>query len=939
MKKQFLFFVIMCFVSLSLMAQVSKPPLDFSVYDKWNRLTSTRISENGELVSYEINPGMGDGNLFLKDLAKGEEYVFERGSSAQFSPNSDFLVFMIKVQADTLREAKLKKVKSDDMPKDSLAIFDMKELKKVPKVKNVKVPKEGQSVLAFQLDLKEEKEEKPDSLSAEKEKKKKPKKKIYKGSELTILYPLTGEEFKIENVTEYSFSEKGEWLYAASIDEDSVNSSKIHLFDTGKKELTVLWESEGVTKKLQYDKEARQLVFLHSMDTAKNKTFSLMYLGKGSKMPELLVDTLTQGIPAGYCVSENGSLRFSEDGKRLFIGTAEKPVNEEEKEDSLLKEERVFIDIWHYRDEALQPRQLKGVNREKNKTYMAVVHLKNRKLVQLGEKDGLESFRTTDQGNVNVAMAPDSRPYELNNDIAYESQKDIYITDITNGEDNLIFENVGFSPGLSGFGNYLYWWEAADSSWYTYNIRSKTTVNLTNSLKVGFVVDNHDYPESPGNYGIMGWSKNDEAFYLYDKFDIWKFDPEGKADPENITAGYGRTNGLRFRYNRIDPDEKFIDPGKEYLFSVFNTETKMAGYYQFSLDKPEMKSLVYDKYSFGRPAKALNADKIIWTRSSVEEYPDLWISGLDFENPEKLSRANPQQDDYNWLTVELVEWLDFDGIRHQGLLYKPEDFDPTKKYPMMVYFYRLHSDGLYNHIYPRPSSSTINTAFYASNGYLVFMPDVFFKIGQPGPSSFNSIVSGVLSLGKERSYIDMAHLGIQGQSWGGYQAAYIITQTDLFAAASPGAPVSNMTSAYGGIRSSSGMVRQFQYEKTQSRIGGTLWEKPVEFYENSPLFYAPQCNTPCLIRHNDNDGAVPFSQGVEFFTALRRLGKPAWLLNYNDGPHNLTEKDSNRKDLSVRMKQFFDHYLKETPAPEWMTGGVKAVDKKDNETYYLEFVK
>ena len=196
-------------------------------------------------------------------------------------------------------------------------------------------------------------------------------------------------------------------------------------------------------------------------------------------------------------------------------------------------------------------------------------------------------------------------------------------------------------------------------------------------------------------------------------------------------------------------------------------------------------------------------------------------------------------------------------------------------------------------------------------------------------------MSGIAELSK-RTYVDMKHLGIQGQSWGGYGTAYMITQTDIFAAASPGAPVSNMTSAYGGIRSESGMVRQSQYERTQSRIGGTLWDKPEYYIENSPIFFADRINTPCLIRHDDNDGAVPFSEGVQLFVALRRLNKPAWLINYNNQPHNLSRL-ADKKDWSVRMMQFFNHYLKDAPAPDWMVKGVKAVDKKSNEVYYKQY--
>ncbi|MEA1876315.1 MAG: prolyl oligopeptidase family serine peptidase [Bacteroidota bacterium] len=960
MKKSILLFVFSVLIQ-SITAQNSKPALDYTVYDQWKSLSPAMISGNGEFVSFEINPSVGDGYLHFLRLNSGQKIIFPRGDGAVFSPNNDFMAFKIKIFADTLRQAKLDKVKKEKMPKDSLAIYLPKLNKTVmwANLKSFKVPAEGQSVIAFMLEeekeeKEEEKEEKVEELEKaekaekgeelekvekKKSKKKKSKKKEYKGSRLDILYPVRDDTSSFENVTDYQFGRKGNMLVVTSIEEDSVNTSRIHVMDTESREVTMIWDKQGVTKKVSGDELFTKLAFIHSEDTTKVKVYSLYYWDSKMKMASLLADSLTEGMPEGFVVSENGSLRFSEDGKMLFVGTSEKPVIEEEQEDSLLSDEKVHIDIWHWQDPVLQSMQLKRVSREEKKTFQALINLKKQKFIQLGEEGFLESFRTVNLGNSLHALALDENPYELSNEVNFRSVKDVYLTNLLTGEDELIFESVEFSPAISPFGKYLYWWEPEDSNYYVYHIKNREILNLTEGLDVSFAIDNNDYPDDTRSYGSMGWTEDDDSWYIYDKYDIWRFDPLGKQPAMNVSGQTGRKNNIRLRYSRLDRDEKFLNENSLYFFQAFNYETKESGYYRMTLSAGQLEKVIMGDYRYGRLNKSKDAGTLIWTRSTVHDYPDLYTSDMDFKGSKKISETNPQQEDYNWLTCELVEWFDYDGVRHQGLLYKPEDFDPNKKYPMMVYFYRLHSDGLHRYITPKASSSTINAAFYASNGYLVFMPDVYFKIGQPGRSAFNSIVSGVMSLGKEFSCIDMEHIGLQGQSWGGYQAAYIITQTDLFAAASPGAPVSNMTSAYGGIRIASGMCRQVQYEKGQSRIGGTLWEKPVEYYENSPLFYAPQCNTPCLIRHNDNDGAVPFAQGVEFFVALRRLGKPAWLLNYNNGPHNLTKKLSNRKDLSVRMKQFFDHYLKGESAPEWLSDGVKAVDKKQSETFYLQYTK
>jgi dipeptidyl aminopeptidase/acylaminoacyl peptidase len=326
--------------------------------------------------------------------------------------------------------------------------------------------------------------------------------------------------------------------------------------------------------------------------------------------------------------------------------------------------------------------------------------------------------------------------------------------------------------------------------------------------------------------------------------------------------------------------------------------------------------------------KAEDADVVMLTRSTFREFPDLYITDPTFRSFDRISDANPQQAEYRWGTSELVDWRSVNGEPLQGILYKPDGFDPSKKYPMMVYFYERLSDNVNNYVTPAAGGSSVNIAFYVSRGYLVFTPDIPYRIGYPGESAMNAVVPGVLEL-IDQGYVDQERIGVQGHSWGGYQIAYMITKTNLFAAAEAGAPVANMISAYGGIRWSSGMSRMFQYEKTQSRLGGTLWEAPMRFIENSPIFWADKVETPLLMMHNDEDGAVPWYQGIEYFVALRRLDRPVWMLNYNGEDHGLRQ-EKNRKDWAIRMQQFFDHYLMDSPAPVWMVDGIPAIQKGEN---------
>ena len=329
--------------------------------------------------------------------------------------------------------------------------------------------------------------------------------------------------------------------------------------------------------------------------------------------------------------------------------------------------------------------------------------------------------------------------------------------------------------------------------------------------------------------------------------------------------------------------------------------------------------------------KAKAADKLIYTVQSHVLSPDIQGTDMTFAKSTKLSDINPQQKDKKWSTVEMINWSSLDGIPLEGLLYKPEDFDATKEYPLIVYFYERNSDNIHRYWGATPIRSIINPAFYASRGYLVFIPDIVYRDGYPGPSCYNAVMPGVTQLINE-GYVDIDHIGMQGHSWGGYQTAYLATRTNLFACAESGAPVANMTSAYGGIRWGSGLSRMFQYERTQSRLGGTLWQYPMRYIENSPIFFVDKINTPMLLMHNDHDTAVPWYQGIELFVAMRRLNKPAWMLNYNNEPHWPTKRE-NIVDFNIRMQQFFDHYLMDQALPQWMDEGVPAVQKGYNKGY------
>lgn len=940
---------------LPVMVLGQKKPLTHDVYDDWKSLRQQSITDNGEWIKYEINPQQGDGNLYLYNVKTGSLDKIERGSESEFSPDNEFFAYLVKPEYAVTRQAKKDKKKPDEMPKSNLGIKVLKsgETTLIERVKSFKVFEEDGSWIAYLMEkpMPEKKEKKEDVEEAPAEGKRpagaRPGRGGAKaeGTELVILNPVTGAKHSYKDVVDYTMANDGGRIgfVQSTTDSTKVKHFTVSLFSVADESLNEIFKGDGELKNLTLSSDGDSQAFIFTSDTSDVKVYDL-YLANNSDAQKI-VDCETEGMIEDWSVSENGDIRFTESGERLLFGTAEKPV--EEPEDTLLADEKYKLDIWSWHDDVLQPQQKVNLNREKRANFQAVYFVKENKMVQLADKD-LPSVRVLMKGDGDLAVGTSNLSYRKM--ASWESTRytDQYIIDVKTGKRTLVLEAAPSSVVFSPTGEQVVFWCIKSRSWKTKPTAGGEIIDLTSKLGVAFHNELHDSPSEPSPYSrSLDWIEGEQYILVNDRFDIWRIDVTGKETAVNLTNSFGRKNNIRFNYTSAEPrsggrfgfgggsDKIYIEPKEEVYLTSFNIYTKDAGLYSLKVNKAANPTkIVSGPKAYGSFTKAKDADKMIFTMGDYVNYPELYVASAKLADPVKISDTNPQQKDYNWGTSELVEWRSFDGQMLQGILYKPENFDPNKKYPMIAYFYERSSDGVHRYSAPAPSASTINRTYAVSNGYLIFVPDIPYVEGYPGQSAYNAVVSGTYAMLDQFDFIDPDRLGLDGQSWGGYQIAYLITQTDLFACAFSGAPVSNMTSAYGGIRWGSGMSRMFQYEKTQSRIGGTLWEKPIHYIENSPIFFIPKVNTPVLIMHNDADGAVPWYQGIEFFVALRRLDKPAWLLSYNDEDHNL-RKRPNRKDLSVRKMQFFDHYLQGAPSPYWMEKGISQMEKGKIDGYSL----
>lgn len=931
--------LILIFVDILLSAQ--KPPLDHSSYDGWNSINSQKISDNGTWVTYMISPQKGDSRLYIYNVASGKKDSVERGNNAVFSQGEKYLVYSVVPSYLSIRQAKKKKLKDEQMPKNNLEIrlLPDQDVLKFERVKTFEVPEKNSDWMAF-LYEKRQSEKNPSVNATDSLKKttsgnpKSKKSSNAKGTELVIYNPLTKKDYKFQDVLSYVVAKDGttiSFLQCIS-DTTKIDNYKVNIFETNSEISKVVFEGKGTVKNLTSDRVGEMVSFIYSSDTSKVKVYD-MWLSRKGKSASKIIEASTKEMLSGWAVSENSSITFSDDGTRLFFGTARKPVKEPL--DTLLPDEKYKLDIWSYNDDILQPMQKKQLDHELKRTYLAVYHLDNDNFFQLADTL-IPVVRTFQKGNSILGIGTSNLKYLKSSSWTGKISNDYYFINIETGTKTLALEDCTSGAFLSPTGKYLLHWNNDDLEWYSMRVQDMKIINLTAPLDIPFYDENNDLPDDPRPHGIAGWLDDEKHVLIYDRYDIWSFDLTGNEQPVNLTNNYGRKNDLRFRYNKLNPDADFIDKKQKIILSAFNYGDKSAGYYSLLPDKPaDPTKLIMDNASFpGEIIKAKNRDLLIWQKGDFTIYPELFISQMNPAIAKRISVTNPQQKSYNWGTAELYEWISFDLQKLQGILYKPEDFDPSRKYPMIVYFYEKSSDGLYNYFSPAPSASIINRTFAVSNGYIVFVPDISYKIGYPAQSCYNAVISGTTALMNEFNFIDKERIGLDGQSWGGYQIAWLVTQTDLFRCAYAGAVVSNMISAYGGIRWETGMSRMFQYEHTQSRIGGNLWEKPLHYIENSPIFFVPKINTPLLLMHNDADGAVPWYQGIEFMTALRRLDKPAWLLSYNDEAHNLVKR-ANRIDISIRKMQFFDHYLKGKPLPYWMKSGISQLEKGKIDGYDL----
>lgn len=908
-------------------SNAEKRALGHDDFDSWKNVLNESVSRQGDWAAYEVNPQAGDGVLYFHAVKSGKEVKIERGYRPEFTADGKYGIALIKPEYQKTRKAKIDKKKDHEMPKDSMAIIDLKTLQvtKIACVLDYKIGKDGGEWLAWQsCDTAYIKQKKLTDKDG--------------GRPVVVRHIPSGTEKVVKNVKNWGFSRDGKKMAMTIVkeDKDSLTTSSVGVIFFPDTSYVVLDRDKRFYGMPQFSYDGDMLAYICSEDSVKSgtKRTSVMLSDLRHPMHSSREIQLTFNDKNGKPLLPNQytSLTFSHNGKRLIAGVA--PVIAPD-DTTIVDFEQGKLDIWRWDAPMTPPKEKKMLDEIRKISLPVVVDIATGKKILLSD-NMLENVKGGNRWDSDWALVMDPTENIVSDQWTYFAPTKIYVMNVNTGERRYVGECMREEPAiLSPAGKYVAWFY--DRKWIVYDIASGKTVDVGAKVRVPLwdTLDEHPSPSMP--WGVAGWSKDDERFLVYGQYDIWSLDPKGEKDPENFTMDAGEKSHLRIRYQNTDPERRFLSAGDLMLLSLYDYKDHYYGLGWTKYGKASAPKLnVLDGHSYTRVRQAKDAPVFTWQRGNFSEIPEIWVSnGTAFENARKLTGVNAQLEGIKWGTARLERWYTYDGKPSEGVLYVPDDLDPSKKYPMLCVFYETGTEDLYSHYRMEPSWSWVNYPFYVSRGYVVFVPDIHYTSGRPGEDAYNYVCSGAEEMCKRYPWIDKDKIGIDGQSWGGYQTAFLVTRTNMFACAGSGAPVSNMTSAYGGIRWESGDSRQGQYEMGQSRIGGTLWDKTEAYIQNSPVFHADKVETPLLIMHNDNDGAVPWYQGIEMFMALRRLQKPVWMLQYNGESHNIRDR-KNRKDITKRLQQFFDHYLKGDPMPKWMKEGVPMIRKGQEFGFEIE---
>ncbi|MBR7799781.1 S9 family peptidase [Undibacterium fentianense] len=902
--------------------QMKARPIEIADMASWKSIGTAVVSPNGQWAAWRLAESEGDGNVVVKSLNGTQEYSFSTGQGAgpiEFSADGTWVGFtshLSKKEQDAAKKAK-KPVQT------KMTLVDLRNGKSttIEKVRKFAFANDRGGWLAIHKFAQDASVAGAPSSAVPANSTTNPSSSTsskVKGADLILKNLQSGSSLNVGNVSEFEFSDQGKYLaYLIDANDRSGNGLVVHALDSGISQ--VLDDGDVVYEKLLWNEKGTALTVLKGVEDKlyADKLWSVLGFrlnGKDQFTKTLIDPANLKGFPLDMTVSVDAQPRWSQDFSWISFGIKDvkKKQKDEKKENEV--EEKVNLVLWHHQDKRLPTQQKVQQESDKKRSSAAVYRLAENQFVRIGDEK-LNSVSFPLMGN--WALAQDDSEYQRQASMDGRRFSDVYAVSLKTGERRLLKKRANWTFALANDGRHYLHYE--DGHFFSIEMETGKQRNLTEGLNTSFVnlEDDHNLVKPP--VSPFGWSTDSRYVLLSDGWDIWKMPVDG-GKAIAITED-GKREQVRYQRRFVlDPNEKGIDLSKPQYFSAYGEWTKKAGLLQMDVNG-KVKRLGWDAVAYRRLMKAEKAEVLVWSRETSNLAPDLYVSNAQMSNPRRLTDLQSQEKNYTMGGASvLVDYIGTDGKKLQGALFLPANYEQGKSYPTLVYIYEKLSQGLNSYTAPIVGGGGFNRAYYTSHGYAVFNPDITYRLNDPGVSAKESVLPA-LQAAIATGIVDAKRVGLQGHSWGGYQTAYLVTQTDAFKAASAGAALTNMISMYSLVYKNSGSTNQAIFESSQGRFLGTYNDHWEAYVRNSPVFFAKNVTTPLLMLQNDADGAVDYTQGVEYFNTLRRAGKDVIMLEYPGENHGLVKKP-NQKDYMQRMKEFFDHHLMGKAAPEWMKQGV-----------------
>jgi len=909
----------------------------------WKRIQTPIVSNNGEWFAYKLTPNDGNSELVVTHISDGKEQRFTigqivrinpylRGGEAPempggrprdmaFSDDSKWLAFSVHPGQKELAALR----KTHKPAEDKVIVLELATQTKTEfeRVKQFSFSGEKSSTIALHR-YAPTPAGPPAPANADPAAAKADDKPT--GSDLLVLDLTNNSQLSLGNVSDFAFNKTGDWL-AWAVDAQDKLGNGVQLRNMTNGAVMVLDSGKATYKQLNWTEKGDALAVLRGTDDKhfEDKLYSLLAFKNftASSAPEKFhFDPIKDSsFPSKMAISPDRRPIWMSDLSEVTFGIHElKPKETESKKPGEDTEDRPDLVIWNWKEPRLQSMQQVQENRDKAFTYLCTWQPEGKKFLRLSD-ESVREMSIAPEGKFGIGT--DVREYELEANLDGKRFEDVYRVDPRTGERKLLLTKARFVFGASPDGTHLLHY--TDGAFLSSNLATGETHNLTKDVPAVFIntEDDHNVVKPPTR--PIGWSKDSRFVLLSDNWDIWKIPADGGA-AVNLTAN-GKKDKIRYETIwRLDPEEKGFDLSKPIYIRAYGEWTKKGGIARIRPDAPGVEMLRWDGASYANLLKAKSSDVFLYSRETTQEAADYYRAGSDLKDGKKITDADPQQKEFLWTKgSKLVEYVGPKGDKLQGVLYLPAQYQAGKKYPTIVYMYEKLSQNA--NTYPVPGVNGFSIGYYTSNGYAVLTPDITYKVNDPGITSIACILAA-LKAAEATGVVNPERVGLHGHSWGGYQTAFAVTQTKAFRAAIAGAPLTDMISMYSSIYWNTGTTNQPIFESSQGRFTGGYWEQTEAYIRNSPVYHATQVQTPLLILHNDKDGAVDHTQGIEYFNTLRRLGKPVVMLEYKGENHGLFKME-NMKDYTMRMKEFWDYYLMDKPAPKWWTDGVPRLKMND----------